>query len=347
MSIDYVRRNHQVLTSNVLARDIFVDDLPDLDDSSLDRLIAEAEVTVKCLNEDHDMLPADDEARIHVRHKRNVWKTYRQQALIEKRMRNIDADELSKVARANQPHPLRPTSRSAALDRLANAERFKDEFGDMLLLWRQSNGWSGQTLEDWAKACPEILPIKVLNSVITGLELKRNSRTAPGTFQALGLANETLATECRGKIRDRTLHDRIYNARPICHDDDGEPWTAADFFAAFVGELDIPARFKVASQAEDESIPDADDTRGRFHALRKAETLTPTAAFARLMRFTPRTDGAIRARLESVLLGGEEFREDDAVAARLADRLLGSWEREIEGPDGAGRRDSSSGGDAP
>jgi hypothetical protein len=218
------------------------------------------------------------------------------------------------------------------LARISNAERFRNEFGDMLLLWRQSNGWSGQTLEDWAKACPELLPIKVLNSVITGPELKRNTRTAPNTFQALGLANETLAKEFRGTIRDRTLHDRVYNAEPIRHEDDGTPWTAADFFAAFVGELEIPAKYRVADRAEVEPIPDADDSRGRFHALRKAEGLSPTGAFARLMKFTPRTDGAVRDRLESVLLGGDEFGEDDDVTARLGDRLLGSWERELAPP---------------
>lgn len=219
------------------------------------------------------------------------------------------------------------------LTRLANADRYIDEFGDMLLLWRQSNGWSGQTLEDWAKACPEVLPIKVLNSVITGLELKRNRRTAPATFQALGLANETLAKEFRGVIRDRTLHDRIYNAKPICHEDDGSPWTAADFFAAFVGELAIPAKYKMPTEEEPETIPDADDARGRFHALRRAEGLAPTAALARLMRFTPRTDAGIKDRLELVLLGGDDFTADDAVAARLADRLLGSWERELAEPE--------------
>jgi hypothetical protein len=48
-----------------------------------------------------------------------------------------------------------------------------------------------------------------------------------------------------------------------------------------------------------------------------------------MMRFTPRTDGAIRDRLESVLLGGDDFGPDDTVAARLGDRLLGSWEREL------------------
>lgn len=93
MSLDYVRRTRQVLKSDVLARDIFVDEIPDLNDSDLNRLIAEAEVTVKCLQEDHDSIEDGDIGRVHVRHKRNVWKAYRQAALIEKRLRGIDANE--------------------------------------------------------------------------------------------------------------------------------------------------------------------------------------------------------------------------------------------------------------
>ena len=332
MSINYVRKNHLLLTSDVLKRDIFVDDLPDLDDSSLNRLIVECDVTAKDLQEDHDMLPPDDEARVHVRHKRNIFRAYRHAALIEKRLRSVDADEVIAAAKANQPHPLRSRTMCAALDRIADGERFIDQFGDMLLLWRQSNGWSGQTLEDWAKACPDVLPIKVLNSVITGLELKRNRRTAPATFQALGLANETLAEEFRGVIHDRTLHDRIYNAEPIRHEDDGSPWTATDFFAAFVGELKIPAKYRMPTHEEPETIPDSDDSRGRFHALRRVEGLAPTAAFARLMRFTPRTEAATRERLESVLLGGDDYGPADAPAALLCERLLQSWERDLEKP---------------
>lgn len=214
--------------------------------------------------------------------------------------------------------------------RHANWQQYIDEFGDMLLLWRQSNGWSGQTLEDWAKACPDVLPIKLLNSVVTGLELKRNKKTAPSTFQALGIANCILAQEFRGVIRDRTLHDRIYNATPICHPD-GKPWTPGDFFRAFIGELEIPERYRMhQGPPEPETMAlAAEDARGRFTALRRVEGLPPTAAFTRLMRFTPRTDGAIRDRIESVLLGEDGFAPEDQVAMRLCDRLLGSWEREL------------------
>jgi hypothetical protein len=93
MSLEYVRRNNLVLGSEVLGRGVFVDELPDLSDSDLNRLVAECEVTAKCLQEDHDALPESDENRIHVRHKRNIWKTYRQACLIEKRLRGVAVEE--------------------------------------------------------------------------------------------------------------------------------------------------------------------------------------------------------------------------------------------------------------
>jgi len=93
MSLDYVRKNRQLLKSEVLSREVFVDELGDLSDYDLNRLVAEAEVTVKCLQEDHDALSDDDISRIHVRHKRNIWKTYKQAALIEQRLRGIDTAE--------------------------------------------------------------------------------------------------------------------------------------------------------------------------------------------------------------------------------------------------------------
>ena len=90
MSINYIRDRHIILTSDVLERDVFIDELHDLSDDDLSRLIAEADVTVQCLKEDHDQLDTDDEGRVHVRHKRNIWKDYRQAAMIEKKLRGVD-----------------------------------------------------------------------------------------------------------------------------------------------------------------------------------------------------------------------------------------------------------------
>lgn len=93
MSISYVRKNRQVLASEILGRDIFINELGDLSDQDLARLIAEAEVTTASLKADHDELDPADEGRIHVRHKRNIFKTYHRAALIEQRLRGIDAGD--------------------------------------------------------------------------------------------------------------------------------------------------------------------------------------------------------------------------------------------------------------
>ncbi len=217
-------------------------------------------------------------------------------------------------------------------------EEHINAFGDMLLIWRQSNGWSSQTLQDWANDCPELLPIKLLNSVLTDLELKLNKETTPSTFQALGIANVALSEDFRGAIRDRVLHERIYNAKPICHQD-GKPWTAGDFFRAFIGELAIPEPYKLSILDPDDDVLalEADEARGRFHALRKAEGLMPVAGFMRLMRPTPSTELPIRERIESVLLGEDSFSQRDAAAMLLCERLLESWERELEA-DGSVKR---------
>lgn len=130
----------------------------------------------------------------------------------------------------------------------------RSAFGDMLLLWRTSNGWSGQVAEDWARACPELLPFKVLNSVWTGLELKRNERTAPATFRALGDLNQLLACDDRGVIRDRRLRDRVCGARPI-RDASGRAWDHIDFYRAFWGEIEIPPEFRKASVCQFVSCP--------------------------------------------------------------------------------------------
>ncbi|MCP9915894.1 hypothetical protein [Cyanobium sp. ATX 6F1] len=216
-------------------------------------------------------------------------------------------------------------------------EEHINAFGDMLLVWRQSNGWSSQTLQDWAHNCPELLPIKLLNSVLTGLELKLNKNTDTSTFQALGMANVALSEDFRGAIRDRVLHERIYNAKPICHQN-GKPWTPGDFFRAFIGELAIPEAYKPSLLDPDDDVlaMEAEEARGRFHALRKAEGLMPVAGFMRLMRPTPSTELSIRERIESVLLGEDSFAERDAGAILLCERLLGSWERELEA-DGSGK----------
>jgi hypothetical protein len=93
MSPDYIRKNNLVFHSDVLSKSIFIDELPDLSDADLSRLIIEAEVSCKYLGEDYRGLPDDDPQRIPIKHKYSVRRAYRQQAEIENRLRGVDRQE--------------------------------------------------------------------------------------------------------------------------------------------------------------------------------------------------------------------------------------------------------------
>jgi len=62
----------------------------------------------------------------------------------------------------------------------------------------------------------------------------------PNFFRGLGQFNAAVAERDFIGVTDRRLMDRLKRGEPLCHDD-GTPWTAADFFAAYVGLLEPPA----------------------------------------------------------------------------------------------------------
>jgi len=204
---------------------------------------------------------------------------------------------------------------------LENLKRSRIQFGQMLKRWRKRQGWSGRTWEDWAAACPEVLPIPLVNSVVTGLELCKNERTIPSTFLALGIANQALAKPDRGVIRERILRDRVYGATPITHED-GSAWDGADFFAAFTGFISPPAELMTEPPPPETAI-----LRERFQKLRTEGGLSPRAALDYLLSLQPRHPRQTRDRVEEVLFGFAEFGPDEAETATLVDLLLSRWEK--------------------
>jgi hypothetical protein len=93
MNLDYIRKNNLVFHSDVLNKSIFIDELPDLSDADLSRLIIEAEVSCRYLREDYKELSDNDPQRIPIKHKYSVRRAYRQQAEIENKLRGIDRQE--------------------------------------------------------------------------------------------------------------------------------------------------------------------------------------------------------------------------------------------------------------
>ena len=93
MNSDYIRRTNQLFHSDVLNKSVFIDELPDLSDADLSRLIIEAEVSCRYLREDYKELSDSDPQRIPMKHKYSVRRAYRQQAEIENKLRGVDRQE--------------------------------------------------------------------------------------------------------------------------------------------------------------------------------------------------------------------------------------------------------------
>lgn len=112
----------------------------------------------------------------------------------------------------------------------------RQQFGRTLRLWRLRAGWNQDTLHEWGKAAG--FPV-VTDAVWNKLENGTVVGPKPVTFNQLGLANDRIARQDWGTIRNRKLRDRVIVQEPICNQD-STPWTAVDFFAHFCGQKSAP-----------------------------------------------------------------------------------------------------------
>jgi hypothetical protein len=113
----------------------------------------------------------------------------------------------------------------------------RERFGDTLLAWITRAGWNHDTPLRWGKAAG--FPA-IADSTFNRMQRAKIANPFPITFLQLGLLNDRLARRDYGLSADDPLLSRVSRQRPIEHED-GRPWTAADFFAHFIGELDAPA----------------------------------------------------------------------------------------------------------
>jgi hypothetical protein len=110
-------------------------------------------------------------------------------------------------------------------------------FGRTLTLWMERGGWSHDICQRWGKAAGFVA---IADSTFNRLQRGRIEQPYPITFIQLGMINSRLADQDYSGLEDPALAARVAQQRPITHDD-GTPWTAADFFAHFIGELEPPA----------------------------------------------------------------------------------------------------------
>ena len=115
-------------------------------------------------------------------------------------------------------------------------EPYGNDLGPVLKEWFRRNSWTQIVAEKVAKAKEsEIGPwaSQISNTMAGKIQPK------PSFFVALGWFNDVIMTRDFREVTDRRIMDMLISSEALCHDD-GQPFTATDFFSLYLGELDPP-----------------------------------------------------------------------------------------------------------
>ena len=109
-------------------------------------------------------------------------------------------------------------------------------FGQMLRRWREFNGWTQYTAEQWSQ---EAGFLTLGHGTMS--ELENGKLTNPGikTFAFLHEVNRRIAAEDFSGVTSRRLRDLVMDSRPIL-DEFGDPWTIEHWWAVHKGIHPIP-----------------------------------------------------------------------------------------------------------
>lgn len=205
-------------------------------------------------------------------------------------------------------------------------EQARETFGRFLRNWRKANGWVVTTPQDWAKACPELIPpgLRVSSGQWTNLENALVKQAQPSTFLQLAALNQALASKQRGRISDPLLKERVAAAKPMLRAD-GSPWGPEDWFACYIGNLQGPADLwpKGADGAEG---PGIEQLKQRYFELVAAHNLRPITAMVQLLGSSRGLSTDQQLEIEGALL------QDEPINSRtlpVLQRLLDNWESSL------------------
>jgi hypothetical protein len=202
----------------------------------------------------------------------------------------------------------------------------RETFGRFLRNWRKANGWVITTPQDWARACPEIIPpgLRVSSGQWANLENAQIKQAQPSTFLQLAALNQALASKQRGRISDALLKERVASGQPICRPD-GTPWGPEDWFACYIGNLQGPAELWPQSPDEQEPLQ-LGPLKAHYLALMEVHGLRPVTALVQLLSCGKDLSTAQQLEIEGALL------QDDAIAPEtlpVLQGLLESWEASL------------------
>lgn len=205
-------------------------------------------------------------------------------------------------------------------------EEARRTFGRFLRNWRKSNGWVITTPQDWAKACPDVIPpgFRVSSGQWANLENAQVKQAQPSTFLQLALLNQALARDKRGVIRDELLRERVNAGQPI-RKADGTPWGPEDWFACYIGNLQGPEELWPREQESDLS-EQSGQLRSLFTSLVEQHQLRPITAMVQLLSLAGELNTEQQMAIEGALLQEEALSAPDLA---IAEELLLRWQQSL------------------
>jgi transcriptional regulator with XRE-family HTH domain len=202
------------------------------------------------------------------------------------------------------------------VDRQAAA---REQFGRMLRLWRERNGWTQYTVERWGR---EAGFRTVSSGNISMVEQgKAGDLRAQAHFQ-LADVNRRIAEQQWGRIRSPELRQALQEATAI-RGDDGQLWGPTEFWSCYVGLLPVPQEFRRPDSAPMPEISDdlaaqlSGQWRQQFTQEASQRGLDPIETLQGVARQAP---AAQRKALRSVLAAFRDYE-----SAELADLWEGEW----------------------
>jgi len=220
----------------------------------------------------------------------------------------------------------------------------REDFGRMLRLWRERNGWTQYTAERWSR---EAGFRTVSSGNISMVEQgKAGDLRAQAHFQ-LADVNRRIAEKDWGTVKSQEIRQALAEATPI-RGDDGQVWGPTEFWSCYVGLLPVPEAYR---RQESEPMPElgADQAaelsaqwRQQFTQEASRRGLDPIETLQGVARQAP---AAQRKTLRAVLASFRDYEADELTelweGEWLPERWIRLWSEGLE-PAASGEDDEAS-----
>ncbi len=195
----------------------------------------------------------------------------------------------------------------------------REDFGRMLRLWRERNGWTQYTVERWGR---EAGFRTVSSGNISMVEQgKAGDLRAQAHFQ-LADVNRRIAEKDWGTVKSQEIRQALAEATAI-RGDAGQLWGPTEFWSCYVGLLPVPQTYR---RPDNEPMPEVSadlatelsaQWRQQFTQEASRRGLDPIETLQGVARQAP---AAQRKTLRAVLASFRDYE-----AGELAELWEGEW----------------------